>query len=177
MRKNKLVVAFILAATLLAGCNPTYNWRDYSSPDAPYRVMFPTKPASHTRSVDLDGVKVEMTMTAAEVEGVMFAVGTGVAEDAAGAQAAVDAMKTAMLRNIGATVQRESASAASNGDPASAHKSIDLEATGAGNGGPMQLTGHFESRGKRFYQVIVLGKEKAVPAEQSEQFMKSFTLL
>ena len=177
MRKHKLAATLVLAATLLAGCNPTYNWRDYSSPDAPYRVMFPAKPASHTRSVDLNGTKVEMTMTAAEVEGVMFAVGTGIAEDAAGAQAAVDAMKTAMLRNIEATVERESASAASSGNPDTARKSIDIDATGSGNGGPMKLIGHFESRGKRFYQVIVLGKDKAVPAEQSEQFMKSFTLL
>jgi len=176
MRKHQLAASFVLAA-LLTGCNPTYNWRDYSSPDAPYRVMFPAKPTSHTRSIDLAGTKVEMTMTAAEVEGVMFAVGTGVAQDAAGAQAAVDAMKTAMLRNIGATVQRESASAASSGDPGSARKRIDIEATGAGTGGPVKLSGHFESRGKRFYQVIVLGKDKAVPAEQSEQFMKSFTLL
>jgi len=176
MRKNKLAATFVLAATLLAGCNPTYNWRDYSSPDAPYRVMFPAKPASHTRSIDLNGSKVEMTMTAAEVEGVMFAVGTGVAGDAAGAQAAVDAMKTAMLRNIDATVQRESASArSSGGDQESARKRIDIDATGSGKNGPMKLSGRFESRGKRFYQVIVLGK--TVPAEQSEQFMKSFSLL
>jgi len=178
MRHHHLAVT-LLAATLLAGCNPTYNWRDYSSPDAPYRVMFPAKPASHTRSVDLNGSKVEMTMTAAEVEGVMFAVGTGLAADPAAAQAAVDAMKTAMLRNINATVQRESASAsaASSGSPESARKRIDIDATGPGKAGPMKLSAHFESRGKRFYQVIVLGQEKAVPPEQSEQFMKSFTLL
>ncbi len=177
MRKIKLTATLVLAAALLAGCNPTYNWRDYRSPNAPYQVMFPAKPATHTRSVDLNGLKVDMTMTAAEVEGVMFAVGTGVAPDAAQAQAAVDAMRTAMLRNIGATVQRESASAASGGSPDSERKRVDVDATGTGNGGPMKLSGHFESRGKRFYQVIVLGKEKDVAPEQSEQFMKSFTLL
>jgi hypothetical protein len=177
MRKNKLAATVLLAVTLLAGCNPTYNWRDYRSPDAPYQVMFPAKPATHTRKVDLDGMQVEMTMTAAEVEGVMFAVGTGTAPDAARAQAAVEAMKTAMLRNINATVQRESASAASSGSPDSERKRIDVDAVGAGNGGPMKLSGHFESRGTRFYQVIVLGKEKEVLPEQSEQFMKSFRLL
>ncbi len=170
MRKNKLTATLVIAAALLAGCNPTYNWRDYRSPDAPYQVMFPAKPATHTRSVDLNGMKVEMTMTAAEVEGVMFAVGSGVAPDPAQARAAVDAMRTAMLRNINATVQRESASAATSGMP-------DIDATGTGRGGPMKLTGHFESRGTRFYQVIVLGPEKDVAAEKSEQFVKSFTLL
>lgn len=177
MRKFQLGASLLLAAALLAGCNPTYNWRDYRSPDAPYQVMFPAKPATHTRSVDLDGMKVEMTMTAAEVEGVMFAVGSGTAPDPAQAQAAVDAMRTAMLRNINATVQRESASAASSGAPGSARKSVDVDAVGTGNGGPMKLSGHFESRGTRFYQVIVLGRDKTVQPEQSEQFLKSFTLL
>jgi len=177
MLKIKLTATLVLAAALLAGCNPTYNWRDYRSPDAPYQVMFPAKPATHTRSVDLNGMKVEMTMTAAEVEGVMFAVGSGVAPDPAQARAAVDAMRTAMLRNINATVQRESASAASNGAPDGERKSVDIDATGTSKGGPMRLTGHFESRGTRFYQVIVLGPEKDVTAEQSEQFVKSFTLL
>lgn len=177
MRKNKLTATLVLAAALLAGCNPTWNWRDYRSPDAPYQVMFPAKPATHTRSVDLDGMKVEMTMTAAEVEGVMFAVGTGVAPDPARAKAAVDAMRTAMLRNINATVQRESASAASSGTPESERKSVDVDALGSGQGGPMKLAGHFESRGTRFYQVIVLGSEKAVAPEQTEQFIKSFKLL
>lgn len=177
MRKFQLTATLFLAAALLAGCNPTYNWRDYRSPDAPYQVMFPAKPATHTRSVDLNGMKVEMTMTAAEVEGVMFAVGSGTAPDPAQAQAAVDAMRTAMLRNINATVQRESASAASSGAPDGARKSVDVDAVGTGNGGPMKLSGHFESRGTRFYQIIVLGRDQAVQPEQSEQFMKSFRLL
>lgn len=177
MRKFQFTATLLLAAALLAGCNPTYNWRDYRSPDAPYQVMFPAKPATHTRSVDLDGMKVEMTMTAAEVEGVMFAVGSGTAPDPARAQAAVDAMRTAMLRNINATVQRESASSASNGAPDGMRKSVDVDAVGTGNGGPMKLSGHFESRGTRFYQVIVLGRDQAVQPEQSEQFMQSFTLL
>jgi hypothetical protein len=163
-----------LAATLLLlGCNPTYNWRDYSSPDAPYRIMFPAKPATHTRSVDLDGMQVEMTMTAAEVEGVMFAVGTGIAPDPAQAQVAVAAMKTALVRNIGAKVERESAAAAAAGNEAA----VDIDAIGSAKGQPMKLRGHFEAHGKRFYQVIVMGRANAVASEHSDQFISSFKLL
>ena len=39
MRCLPLPTALLCLA--LAACSPTYNWRDYSSPDAPYRVMFP----------------------------------------------------------------------------------------------------------------------------------------
>ena len=41
----------------------------------------------------------------------------------------------------------------------------------------MKLVGHFESRNKRFYQVIVMGKQKALSPEQTEQFISSFKLL
>ena len=160
-----------LAALLLSGCNPTYNWRDYSSTDAPYRIMFPAKPATHTRAIDLNGMRVEMTMTAAEVEGVMFAVGTGTAPDAAQAQAALAAMKTALVRNIGARVERENTAAAG------ANAALDVDALGTANGQPMKLRGHFEARGKRFYQVIVMGKASAVSSDNSDQFISSFTLL
>lgn len=149
---------------LLAACNPTYNWRDYSSPDAPFRIMFPAKPATHTRAVDLNGMKVEMTMTAAEVEGVTFAVGTGMAPDPARAQAALGDMKTALLRNLGARARRESAAAAA----------IDVDAVGQVRGQPMLLRGHFAAKGPRFYQVVVMGPEKAVTTEQVDQFISSF---
>ena len=166
MQKRLYCAASLAAALLLSGCNPTYNWRDYSSADAPYRIMFPAKPVTHTRAIDLNGMQVEMTMTAAEVEGTMFAVGTGVAPDAAQAQAAVAAMRTALVRNIGARVERESTAAA-----------VDIDAIGSANGQPMKLRGHFEARGKRFYQVIVMGKASAMSAERTDQFMSSFTLL
>ena len=171
MQKRLFCALPFAAALFLSGCNPTYNWRDYSSPDAAYRVLFPAKPATHTRSVDLDGMQVDITMTAAEVEGVIFAVGTGLAPDAARARAAVGAMKTALVRNIGAKVERESAAAAGS------DTAVEVDAVGTANGQPMKLRGHFEAHGTRFYQVIVMGKANAVSSEHSDQFISSFKLL
>ncbi|MGZ8289915.1 MAG: hypothetical protein ACXW2U_13210 [Telluria sp.] len=180
MRQSILPTLFVpaLAAIVLAGCSPQYNWRDYTSPDAPYSAMFPDKPAAHTRSINLDGMNVNMTMTAAEVEGTVFAIGTGEAPDAAKAAAAVSAMKTALVKNIGATVTGEkvAASASAGSAGASQRTAIDIEAKGVQNGVPMRLVGHFESRGTRFYQVIVMGKEKNVPQDEVDMFMRSFKL-
>ena len=53
---------------------------------------------------------------------------------------------------------------------------LQADATGSSNGVPVRLVGHFEARGKRFYQVIVLGKANALPPEQVEQFLTSFSL-
>ncbi len=169
----------VLAASLLAACSPSYNWRDYSSQDAPFRVMFPDKPAVHKRKIDIDGMPVEMTMTAVDVDGTTYAVGSAEAPDAAKAQAALSAMKTALVRNIGATVTSEKVTAGATAGSAGStqRSSIDIEAAGVQNGTPMKLVGHFESRDKRFYQVIVMGKEKAMSQERTDQFISSFKLL
>jgi hypothetical protein len=165
--------AAILASMALAACSPKYNWRDYASPDTGWRVMFPAKPSTTTRTIDLDGTQVSMTMTAAEVDGATFAVGTAQAPDAARAQAALDAMKLALLRNIGAATAtseaRASASTATTSNAAS-----DVDATGSSQGRPVRLVGHFEAHGTRFYQVIVLDQGKTVPPGQVEQFLTSF---
>jgi hypothetical protein len=167
-----------LAVVALAACSPQYNWRDYSSTDAPFRVMFPDKPAVHTRSVDLDGLKVDMTMTAVQVNGATFAVGSAEAPDADKAEAALAAMQTALVRNIGATVtsKKVARAASAAGNAATRSAAIDIEAAGTQKGQPMRLVGHFESRNKRFYQVIVMGPAKSVPQDQVDMFMSTFKL-
>jgi hypothetical protein len=172
------ILGTLLAASVFSACSPKFDWRDYRNADAPYTALFPGKPASFTREVDLDGVKTSMTMTAAEVDGTTFAIGTAEMADAAKAQAALIAMKTAMLRNIGGTVKSEqSAAAASSGAAgASQQSSIELEAVGVQNGTPMLLVGRFVARDKRIYQIIVLGKEKQVVRDSVDTFMSAVKL-
>lgn len=167
-----------MAASVLGACSPKYNWRDYSSPDAAFRVTFPDKPATHTRTIDLSGMKVEMTMTAAQVDGATFAVGTAEAPDADRAEAALALMKRALVSNIKATVKSEKSGKASSatGTASARSATIDIEAVGVQNGATMRLVGHFESRNKRFYQVIVMGRQNELSKENVEQFMSSFKL-
>lgn len=170
-------VATLGAAALvlaLAGCSPKYNWRDYASPDGYYRVTFPARPSSVTRPIDLGDIRVSMTMTAADVEGATFAVGSAEAPDPDSAQASLAAMQAALVRNIGATVTSEKAAASS--DDGASRGTRDVEANGSQKGEPMRLVAHFEARGNRFYQVVVLGKPKSMPAEQVEQFLTSFKI-
>jgi hypothetical protein len=157
-----------LLAIVLAACNPTYNWRDYQSTDAAFNAQFPDKPSAHTRIVDLDGFKVDMTMTAAEVDGAMFAVGSAKVGDAGQAKAALEAMKTAMVRNIGGTVTSEAVASAGT------DHTINVQATGSRNGQAIKLVGRFEAHGERVYQAIVLGPERALTTENIDQFMHSF---
>jgi len=166
---KKISLALMLAAALSA-CSPQYDWRDYRSSDAPYAVLFPGKPASQTRSIQLDTLAVNMTMTAAEVNGVIFAVGSAQVPDAAQGPAAIEAMKTALVSNIGATVTSNKSSA--DGKQAT----LDVEAKGSQNGEAMRLIGHFIARDKRIYQVIVMGRDKNIVQDTVETYLSSFKL-
>ncbi|MYM98674.1 hypothetical protein [Duganella vulcania] len=166
---KKISLALMLAAALSA-CSPQYDWRDYRSSDAPYAVLFPGKPASQTRSIQLDTLAVNMTMTAAEVNGVIFAVGSAQVPDAAQGPAAIEAMKTALVSNIGATVTSNKSSA--DGKQAT----LDVEAKGSQNGEAMRLIGHFVARDKRIYQVIVMGRDKNIVQDTVETYLGSFKL-
>src|SRR5471032_187354 len=166
---KKISLALLLAAALSA-CSPQYDWRDYRSTDAPYAVLFPGKPASQTRSIQLDTLSVNMTMTAAEVDGVIFAVGSAQLPDAAQGPAAIAAMQTALVNNIGATVTSSKSSA--DGKQAT----LDVEAKGSQNGEAMRLIGHFIARDQRIYQVIVMGRDRHIVQDQVETYLSSFKL-
>jgi hypothetical protein len=172
MRKFSLpsVLTVLAAACVFVACSPKFDWRDYRSADAPYNALFPGKPSTHTRSIDLDGMQVEMTMTAAEVDGNTFAVGSATLADASKAPAALSAMKTALINNISGTATPAATPAVTSGN------SIEIEASGMQNGKPVLLVGRFLAREKRIYQVIVLSKEKQVSRENIDMFMGSFKL-
>lgn len=155
----------LMLALLLSACSPKYDWRDYRSNDAPYAVLFPGKPATQTRSIKLDQLDVSMTMSAADVDGVIFAVGSAQLANAAQAPAAVAAMKTAMVNNIGATIT--SSKTLDNG-------ALEVDASGTANGQPMRLIGRFLAKEKRIYQVVVIGPARRIEADSVETFLTSF---
>lgn len=167
-------LASLLAIGLLVACSPHYNWRDYRGVDAPYTVLFPGKPESFTRAIDLDGVKVDMTMTATEIDSNTFAVGSANMADAGKAQAALVAMKTALIKNIAGKIDSEKAMSASGGGDATS--SLDIRARGTRGGVPIVLVAHFAAQGQRIYQVIVVGNEKTTIGDNIDMFINSFKL-
>lgn len=172
-RFSPLKAACIAGAALLIACSPKYDWRELRGQGASYLAAFPAKPASHARQIDLDGTQVTMTMTATEVDDATFAIGVVTLPDAAQANKAAQAMKTAMVRNIGGTVKQEKSLSAENTGIA-----IEVEASGPpgpGSGGqPRLLLGRFIAKGTHAYQLIILGNNKNVPREAAETFFSSF---
>lgn len=167
MPKINSLVARLLLLAALAGCSPDYNWREVQNADAAFSALFPAKPSSHAREINLDGIRTSMSMTAAEVNGALFAVGSTELASPALVQPALNAMKTAMVRNIGGTV-------ASERNVAGAIPYSELVANGSRNGQPVQMTARFAARNQRVYQAVVIGAPQALPADTVETFLSSF---
>lgn len=134
-------------------------------------VTLPAKPASHARPINLDGTEVTMTMTAARVDDVTFAVGVVELPDASQTSQALQAMKTALVRNIDGTILQERVSDAGTVPPF-----IEIEARGSpGARAPtLLLLARFVAKEQRVYQIIVLGDETQVSREAANTFFSSF---
>ncbi|HEY8605710.1 MAG TPA: hypothetical protein VIM12_01190 [Noviherbaspirillum sp.] len=172
MTKIPPLLAAALAAALLSGCSPTYDWREIRGDGAPYLIMLPSKPASHTRAVVLDGTEVQMTMTGAEADDVSFTVATAELPDAAQAQKTLQVMKSAMVRNIGGSVKQEKpvqvAGTAAGGTEVTAVGAPDA------SGRARMLAARFFVLDRRVFQLVVLGPEGTVPQEALDTFFASF---
>ncbi|QAU35943.1 hypothetical protein EKL02_02625 [Janthinobacterium sp. 17J80-10] len=157
----------VALALLLAACSPKFDWRQVRGTPVPFEVLLPAKPASVTRPVELGGSKVDMTMTAAEVDGVTFAVGAATLPDAATVPAALASMKAGLLRNINGSIRREAGAGAGP---------LELEATGtrAPDASELLLLARFFAKDARVYQVVVLGPSSRLARDEADTFFSSF---
>ncbi|MEM8518106.1 hypothetical protein RCH05_002660 [Janthinobacterium sp. CAN_S7] len=180
MKKTSLAIllAALATACTLCACSPKFDWRDYRSPDAQFTALFPGKPAVLTRTVDLDGKKISLTMTASEVDGSTFAIGSAVLDSAEQAQAALPAMQTALLKNINGTVRSEKSVSAASSNAAVTHQrsSLSIEANGTQQGKPVLLVGRFVAQDKHLFQIIILGEERKLSRDTIDTFMDSVKL-
>jgi hypothetical protein len=108
-----------------------------------------------------------MAMTAAEVKGALFAIGSARLQNPALVQPALAAMKTAMVRNIGGTITSDKA--VPGPTPFN-----EVVADGRRNGRPVRLTARFGARDLRVYQVVILGAPDDVPDEAMSTFFDGF---
>ncbi|WP_258003085.1 hypothetical protein [Janthinobacterium sp. AD80] len=180
MKKTSLGTFFVTlaAAGVLSACSPKFDWRDYRSPDAQFTALFPGKPSVLTREIDLDGKKISLTMTASEVDGSTFAIGSAILDSSEQAQAALPAMKTALLKNINGTVRSEKMATAASSTPAGTRQrsALSMEATGTQQGKPVLLVGRFVAQDKHIVQIIILGEESKLSRETIDTFIDSVKL-
>lgn len=156
--------AVIALVWTLTACSPKLDWREVRGTDAPFTVLLPAKPASFSREMELDGVRLNLHMTAADADGISFAIGYAKLDDAGKSAGVLTAMKAGMLKNIQANTSKELN-----------QSGTDIEASGTRQDGQaVKLVGRFVARGNWVYQVVLIGSAKALTPEVVDTFLTSF---
>lgn len=166
--KSLIVIPLVTLTILLTACSPKFDWREVRGTESPFTILLPAKPATFSRDMILNGVALKMQMTAADVDGVSFAVGSAKVADSSKIPGVLEAMRQGMLNNIHGVVEKDSHI---NSDLAGK----DMIALGKlTNGQPVKLVGRFLAHGAWVYQIVIIGKEKALTTEVVDTFMTSF---
>ncbi|MFM9880835.1 MAG: hypothetical protein ACKVOO_10550 [Burkholderiaceae bacterium] len=95
-----LLPFMVLAAVMLAACQPALNWRQVPSEHAPLTMLLPCKPDRASRSVTLAGQDLQLHMRGCEVAGVTFAVMVAQLPQPAQAGAVLAHWRAATLQNM-----------------------------------------------------------------------------
>lgn len=178
-------------AGLLCGCSPTYDWREVRGAGA--LVMFPGKPASVTREVELAGLRVSMTMQSARADGLGFAFARvdlpADQADLHNRARIVAALRAGLLRNLSGTSQAGAAGEAAadaaspaakpyplaRSDRAAAPVSASLlEVTGQSEGQELALRALLGSVDTRVYQIAVYGPRAAMDTPAGREAIDTF---
>lgn len=161
-------LALLACALWLTACTPRYDWRVVRGDSAPFTVLMPAKPSVQARPVTLNGVAAMMTMTTAEVDDLTFAVGVIELPDTMAAPAALTAIRTALVNNIGGVLRSEKTLA--NG-------AIEIEAAGKPEGAGSQsrlLLARLVAKDRRIYQIVAVGQESTIDRDAAGMFLDSF---
>ena len=91
----------LAAGLLLAACSPALNWRSVPWPEAAITATLPCKPDRATRTVELAGVPVEMSMVGCDADGATWAVSHVALADPARAGVALAHWRAAVVAQLG----------------------------------------------------------------------------
>ena len=99
--------AVLLAALLLAACNPALNWRETRIKGSGLLTMLPCKPDEGARVVPLGGRDVSLHMVGCDAAGATFAVAYANLDNATAPDAVLAQWRAATLAHMGAVASRE----------------------------------------------------------------------
>jgi len=175
-------VALATSLVLLSACTPEHDWREIRASDDGFVAMMPSRPARMTQPVDLDGLRLTMSMQGSLVRDVAYTVGTASLPPDAGKAAseqALSVMRRAMVRNIDGQERTTRPVRFSlidgSGAMVGSVDGIEVEAVGRMRGQEATLIARFAGIDTRVWQVVVLGP---VPdREQATMFLDSVRLI
>jgi hypothetical protein len=146
-----------LLALVAAGCSPTLDWREVRADGGSLSSLFPCRPRSDERSVELVGKARPMTMRSCAAGASTYALAFVDLDDPAAVAPALNALRQAAVSNLHAA-DPASAAFAVRGATASSASGRVLIRGRLPDGKEVQEHAAFFVRGLRVYQASIIGR-------------------
>lgn len=158
----------LLALSALAGCSPAHDWREVRPEGSGGLVlMLPCRPDTHARDVTLAGRKLKLTLAACSAGGQTWALAFGDVADPAAVGPALEELRVAAARNLGATPPAATPLAVPGATPHAGNSRFALEGK-LPDGSAVQEQAAVFTRGTLVFQATAVGPK--LPAEAAETF-------
>jgi len=145
-----------LALSVLLGCSPTFDWRDVCPAGAGVQLLFPCKPATEARSIELAGHPVRMTMVACRTGGSTFGFAFADAGEASRVPPVIAALRAAQASNFGAPARPLGPTVVPGANPVPAPQRFEIDGRLPDGTLVRQQLVYF-ARGTQVYQAAVMG--------------------
>lgn len=163
--------ALLLAAWLLAACSPELNWRDWRPEGSGLALSLPCKPTPQTRTVQLAGQPVRLSLHACSAGGQTWALAYADVGDPARLGTALSELRDSAAANLSAGALQPAAALAVPGATPHAESGRWALQGRLPDGKPVREEMAVFARGTVVFQVTVLGE--TLPAEAVATFFES----
>lgn len=182
-RFSAIRLAAAAVVFLLAACTPRFDWREMPLADGALTVAFPAKPTTERRTLDLGGHALEFSMTTAQVDDALFAVGyarlpAAVAADPALERGVIAAMENSLQAGLKATevVRRPIELVSRSVSRAGPVMADELELHGKPGATPIWMLARVGVAYGWAMQVVAVGPEDGLPREAAHTFVESLRI-
>jgi hypothetical protein len=169
------VAAALALGGALAGCSPTFNWREARPEGSGVALMFPCRPAHEERRVRIGTAVLPMQIDACSAGAVHFALAFVDAAEATEVTPLLEALRRQSLTNLEGTETASSAFAPPGATPNP--QSARVAIIGARpDGRRVVADAAFFVKGLRLFQATVLGAEDSRGREAADTFFGAIRL-
>jgi hypothetical protein len=154
-----------LAVLVLSACAPALDWRRVAPEGLGVTAMFPCRPSSRTRDIELGGQRLVMTLYACTTEGLTFALSSVDVGDVRLVGDILAELSASALRNLGSERADVQAVAIPGMTPHERARRLRFSGKLPNGDAVIEHTAVF-SRAARIYQATVVGAQPTQEAVQ-----------
>lgn len=170
---NRSACVYGLAGVLMLACTPALDWREVRPPGGGVTLLFPCKPDSHARRVQLGPHSVRLELHACTAAGTTWALAFADMAEPNRVGPALQELRSAAARNLAASAPQTLVLKVEGATPNPSSQRIQFQGRMPDGRAVTEQVAVF-TKGTRVFQAIALGDK--LDAEAAENFFGSLRL-